>query len=94
MPFPFASQLAKPRRYEAAPQAEREAAELAECTFAPAVGRPPRTSSGELEREPAALRLYSEAQRRQAAREAAKRQLEEARPQPHACMFVCASPFG
>jgi hypothetical protein len=47
------------------------------------VGRPPRRSSGSesagAERAPAAQRLYDEAQRRQAAREAAKRQLEEAR---------------
>ena len=73
------------------PQAERDAAELAECTFAPAVGRPPRTSGSSAEREPAAERLYEEAQRRQAAREAAKRQLEEVRHclvVHHACESV------
>ena len=58
------------------PQAERDAAELAECTFAPAVGRSPRTSA---ERGPAPERLHAEAHRRQAQREQAKRQLEEAR---------------
>ena len=71
-----AAQLAKPRRHEPTPQAERDAAELAECTFAPAVGRAPR---GSQPRAPAPERLHAEAQRRQSAREQAKRQLEEVR---------------
>jgi hypothetical protein len=76
-------QLSRPRSYDAALTSAhaREATALLECTFKPVTGRAPHgvpSSSSPNARADAPQRLHAEAQARTAAREAAKRHMEEA----------------
>jgi hypothetical protein len=85
------AQLSRPRSYEASLSSAnaREESALAECTFKPMTGRAPyahhsasaaasSSSSPADARAAAAQRLHAEAEARYAAREAAKRRMEDA----------------